>query len=159
MLLIDTRERLSKIEHITKYLDKHGIEYDRTKLYFGDYCFFDNPMLVIDRKKNLNELAANVTMDIDRFKAELERAQKSGARLIILVEQNTFRVKTAGSTRTIRIQTIDDIYLWKHTHMNIYGDRVARILRSLMQRYPVEIMFCNRQQTAQKIIEVLENGY
>ena len=51
MILIDTRDKLDKIKHITNYFDRYGIAYDRTKLYIGDYQRAENPLVLIDRKQ------------------------------------------------------------------------------------------------------------
>lgn len=155
MILIDTREKPEAIKKIVSYFESNGIEYDRTKLYFGDYRNYNNPHLVIDRKRSIAELAQNVTIERDRFRRELEKVEATGSRLIILVEQDYYSAKGKTTTRTIKVKTIHDLYLWKHPKAEIYGDRVARILYGLSKRYPIEIEFCNRNKTGKRIMEIL----
>ena len=88
MLLIDTRDKPDKIKHITDYLDRHKIPYDRTKLYIGDYQRADNPLVLIDRKQNLLEMANNATQGHERFKRELERLTAINGKMYILIEEN-----------------------------------------------------------------------
>lgn len=158
MLLIDTRERLSMVKPITDYFEAHGVEYERTKLYFGDFMIYERPNLVIDRKRHIEELSLNVTNDSDRFKRELERVKATNSRMIVLVQQAAYTVGgTATNKRKIQIKSLDDLYLWKHPHREIYGDYVARILYSLMKRYPFEVQFCTKKETPKKILDLL--GY
>lgn len=158
MLLIDTRERASMVKPIMDYFDSKGVEYERCKLYFGDFMIYENPHLVIDRKRTIQELADNVTTDSDRFKRELERVKATNSRMIILVEQAAYTVTgSATNTRKIQIKSLDDLYLWKHPKALIYGDYVARILYSFMKRYPIEVRFCTKNKTGETILQIL-NG-
>ena len=76
---VDTREHKKEWERVQKQFDKiEDIQYFRSKLYVGDYQSLDNPRLVIDRKKDLQELCGNVTQQHERFKAELIRAMQAG---------------------------------------------------------------------------------
>lgn len=83
---VDTREHKSEWERIQKQFDKLDVQYFRSKLYVGDYQSLDNPRLVVDRKKNLQELVGNVTQQHERFRKELIRASKAGIQIVILVE-------------------------------------------------------------------------
>ena len=86
-IIIDSREKRRVIAPIIEYFDTHGIVWVSNALPVGDYMSFDNARKVIDRKHNLQELAANCSEpDIKRFRAELERAKKLGVQLVILCE-------------------------------------------------------------------------
>ena len=105
MILVDTREKPKAIGKILEYFDSHGIRYDTSKLYFGDYMEYTNPQLVIDRKQNVAELAKNCTSDHERFKRELERVKNAGAHLVILVEQDRYKDRDEW----INIRDISDL--------------------------------------------------
>ena len=94
---VDTREKKKEWERISKQFDGLGVDYYRSKLYVGDYMNLDNPRLVIDRKKDLQELCGNVTQQHERFRAELIRAQKSGIKVITLGEHGDDIIKTAAA--------------------------------------------------------------
>ena len=49
----------------------------------------ENPMVVIDRKKDLQEVAGNVCQQHDRFIRELELAKELGYRMIVLIEESS----------------------------------------------------------------------
>lgn len=80
---VDTREHKKEWERVQKQFDQmEGIQYFRSKLYVGDYQSLDNPRLVIDRKKDLQELCGNVAQQHERFKAELIRAMQAGIQVV-----------------------------------------------------------------------------
>ena len=150
-LLIDTREKPKAIQPILSYFDSEGITYSSTKLWFGDYMDYSKPNIVIDRKQNIAELAKNVTADRSRFVAELERAKSVGAKLVILVEQNRFKDRN----NWIHVTDISDLLLWSNPHTKIRGEKVFRVLSSLVYKYNISVVFCDRRTTGKKILEII----
>lgn len=150
-LLIDTREKPKATETIMKQIREAGIRYERTKLLFGDYMDWGRPHIVVDRKQNIAELAKNCTSEHERFRKELERAQRANSELVILVEQNRYRDRD----RCIRVETIEDIMLWSSPHTTIRGEKVYRVLRSWMAKYPIRVEFCDKRQTGRRILEII----
>ena len=153
-LLIDTREKPKAIENILKTFDEAGIRYERTKLLFGDYMDYNRPHIVVDRKQNIAELAKNCTADHERFRRELERAQKANTTLVVLVEQNRYKDRD----RWIHIETIEDLMLWESPHTTIRGEKVYRVLRSWMAKYPLRVEFCDKRSTGRRIYEIIYEG-
>ena len=151
MILVDTREKPKAIGKILEYFDSHGIQYDTSKLYFGDYMEYANPQLVIDRKQNVAELAKNCTHDHERFKRELERVKKVGAHLVILVEQNHYKDRD----KVFRVDTIEDLMCWSSPHTQVRGEKVYRVLASWMAKYPISVRFCSKKDTGKEIIGIL----
>lgn len=154
MLFIDTREKPAAIGKITAYLDVQGIKYARTKLYIGDYQYLENPTLVIDRKKSLDELAYNCGKDSKRFKAELERAAEAGVNIVFLVEQNRYK----STDKTIEVKDIEDLILWEPKYGLLRGEQIYRTLNGWRYKYPIRFIFCDRRSTGRKIIEILDEG-
>ena len=151
MLIVDSREKPKAIKTILKQFEARGINYSISKLYIGDYMEYSNPLLVIDRKQSIQELAANCTRDHARFKAELERAKAVGAKLIILVEQNRYYDRD----KWIQVCNIEDLMLWSSPHTTIRGEKVYRVLRLWCAKYDIEIQFCDKRQTGRKILEII----
>lgn len=151
MLLVDSREKPKAINTILKEFEREGVRYSVTKLFIGDYQDYGNPFLLIDRKQNIAELAKNCTSDHARFKAELERAKSVGATLVILVEQNRYKDRD----KWIRVETIEDLMLWESPHTTIRGEKVYRVLRAWMAKYPIRVEFCDRRQTGARILEII----
>ena len=150
-LLIDTREKPKAIQGILRTIDRAGVEYERTKLLFGDYMDWNRPEVVIDRKQSIQELAQNCTRDHVRFRAELDRAKKAGAKLVILVEQN--RYKDGDEWRAV--EDITDLMYWTSPHTTIRGEKVYRVLRGWMAKYDIDVQFCDKRSTGKRILEII----
>ena len=149
-VLVDTREKPKAIQQILAEFDKQGITVIRNKLYVGDYQRLDNPMLVIDRKQNLNELCNNVVQEHKRFTAELQRAKDVGIHVIVLIEHS----------RAFR--SLDDVRTWvnprlKQSPLAVSGERLYKILFTMERHYDTEFRFCEKKDTGKRIIEIL-NG-
>ena len=153
-IIVDSREKPKAIGKVLKYFDEHGIQYDVSKLLFGDYMDWNRPDIVVDRKQNIAELAKNCTSEHERFRREMEKAKKAGATLVILVEQN--RYKDRG--RRIEVNDITDLMAWSSPHTMIKGERVFRILYSWMAKYPIRVEFCDKRSTGKRIIEIINGG-
>lgn len=150
-LLIDTREKPKAIQGIMRTIERMGIPYERTKLLFGDYQDYNRPEVVIDRKQSIQELAQNCTRDHVRFRAELDRAKKAGAKLVILVEQN--RYKDGDEWRAV--EDITDLMYWTSPHTTIRGEKVYRVLRGWMAKYNIDVQFCDKRNTGKRILEII----
>ena len=160
---IDSREKARAIRKILKAFDEAEVKYFSSKLLVGDYMNLDNPRLVIERKQNLQELCGNVCQQHERFRRELLKAIDAGINLIILVEH--------GSD----IKSLEDVYFWKNPRKHeiiwktvngkrvktvasakaIDGDQLYKSLYTIRDRYNVRFEFCNKNETGQKIIELL----
>lgn len=148
-LISDTREK--KNQHVLAHFDRIGIRYDIAKLDFGDYMDVYRRDISIDRKQNIAELAKNCTSEHDRFKREIERAQRANSRLVILVEQNRYKDRD----RWIRVESVEDLMLWSSPHTKVRGEKVYRVLRAWMAKYGIDVQFCDKRQTGKRIIEIL----
>ena len=150
-LLVDSREHPKAIRSILKYFDSIGLVHETTKLFIGDYQDYNRPSIVVDRKQNIAELAKNCTSDHERFRRELQRAQKVNTTLVVLVEQNRYWDRE----RWIHVETIEDLMLWSSPHTTITGEKVYRVLRSWMAKYPLRVEFCDKRQTGRRIYEII----
>ena len=162
---VDSREHKSEWERIKKQFDDIGVEYFRSKLYVGDYQSLDNPRLVIDRKKDLQELCGNVCQQHERFKKELLRAIQNGIKIIILCEHGE------------DIKMLEDVYFWKNPRKHkiiwktvdgkrtktvvsdkaVDGNQLYKSLCTIRDRYNVDFVFCTKEETGRKIVEILSN--
>lgn len=150
-IIIDSREKPKAIGKILQHFDKSGIEYDVSKLLFGDYMDWNRPGIVVDRKQNIAELAKNCTVEHERFRREMEKAQKAGATLVILVEQN--RYKDRGEW--VEVDSIEDLLRWSSPHTMVRGEKVYRVLASWTAKYPLRVEFCDKRSTGRRIAEIL----
>lgn len=160
---IDSREHKSELSRIKKQFDHLGVDYFISKLYVGDYMSLDNPRLVIDRKKDIQELIGNVTQQHERFRDELIRAQEHGIHLIILCEHGE------------DITTLDDLIFWQNPRLTkgewrmqdghpvkvlkypkaTTGEQLFKSLTTISERYGVEFRFCEKRNTGAEIVRIL----
>lgn len=161
---VDTREQKKEWERIERHFQSAGADYFRSKLYVGDYCNVDNPRVVIDRKKDLQELVGNVTQQHERFRDELVRAQKNGFKIIVLCEHGE------------DIEELGDVIFWENPRLHMYewivenghpvkkqlyphattGERLYKSLLTIKDKYNVDFHFCKKDETGFKILDLLE---
>ena len=150
-VIVDSREKPKAIERTLQYFSDHGIEYEVSKLLFGDYMDWNRPGVVVDRKQNIAELAKNCTVEHERFRREMEKARKAGAVLVVLVEQN--RYKDRGEW--VEVDSIEDLLRWSSPHTMVRGEKVYRVLLSWCAKYPLTVEFCDKRSTGRKILEII----
>lgn len=165
---IDSREHANELKRIQKQFDEIGIRYFRSKLYVGDYMSLDNARLVVDRKKDLQELCGNVCQQHERFKRELLRAAEAGIQIVFLVEHGPDVVE------------LEDVYFWQNPRKHeirwrvnrqtgqkekyfispkaVDGKQLYKSLCTIRDRYGAQFRFCTKDQTGRKIMEILSNG-
>lgn len=149
---IDSREKSRAIKKIIEEFDKNNVRYFISKLYVGDYINIERPLVFIDRKQNIAEIAANATSGHKRVKRELERLKDIGGKMYFLIEQETIDGK--------KIEALEDIMLWEPEYGEIIGERVYRILKTWESKYNIEFVFCNKRDTGKEIMRLLggKNG-
>lgn len=165
---VDTREHASEWNRIQKQFDELGIQYVRSKLYVGDYMSLDNARLVIDRKKDLQELCGNVCQQHERFKKELIRAMEAGIQIVFLVEHGP------------DVRSLEDVYFWQNPRKHeirwrynrqtgqkekyfvspkaVDGKQLYKSLCTIQDRYEAKFQFCTKEETGKKIMEILSDG-
>lgn len=146
VLQVDTREQ--KYEHVTNYFDKCGIKWVKSKCVVGDYVNLENPMVVIDRKQSLQEVAGNVCQQHDRFVRELELAKELGYKMIILVEEPNI-----GDL--IQVPTW---YNWrkKTNPKAVNGKTLYKIMLTMSQKYGCEWKFTTKAKCGETIVKLLK---
>ena len=145
VIQVDSREQ--KYDHVTKYFDSQGIKWVRSKCVVGDYVNLENPMVVIDRKKDLQEVAGNVCQQHERFVRELELAKELGYRMIILVEEPSV-------TELVHVCSWYN-FRRKTNPKAINGKTLYKIMRTIQEKYGVEWMFTTKAKCGERIVELL----
>lgn len=160
VIQVDSREKERAIKQIVAEFDRQGIKHPVSKLLVGDYMNYDNPRLIIDRKQNLTELCSNVCQGHDRFRRELVRAQENEIRLVILVEhgKGIRRLQDViwwDNPRSVkRLQ--DSNGKWHSVETKaMQGEVLYKILCTLERKYGCRFLFCEKQDTGSRIIELL----
>lgn len=141
MLICDSKEK--KNEHILRYFDRHGIDYEIRKLDVGDYMF-EGGTISVDTKRSVDELASNMLNRNDhaRFLREAKRAADSGIKLIVLLE-------------TSKYKAIPDLREWRSKYSGITGRALMDAIYKTHISYGVEFMFAPKVSTGRRILEIL----
>ena len=105
--------------------------------------------IVIERKKDLNELCCNLfdkkdSKGLTRFERELSRSKEQGIKVILLVETEDMHSKILSS---------------KHFRYDkaskVSPKAFNSILRALQARYNISIEYCNKKDSARLIHDIL----
>lgn len=146
-IIVDTREHKDKITHVTGYFDSQDIKWYRSKLICGDYQNPEKPMIIIDRKQSLQEVAGNVCQQHDRFVRELELARDLGYKLIILVEEPN-------------IKSLPEVISWynwrrKKSPKAVTGKTLRKIMQTMSEKYGCTWEFTTHGNCGKRIVELL----
>ncbi len=151
VILVDTREQ--KTDRAEKRYARFGLPYRRTALSYGDYGYncqlpdgkwlYDESKAiscgaVVERKMNLDELAACLGRERARFEREFIRAQEAGARIFLLVENSSWENLIAGKYRS---QMNPKAFLASVAAWTI--------------RYDLNLIFCKEETSGVLIREIL----
>lgn len=166
-IICDTRQQRGKHEHVDRWLEAHGVQYEYRKVDFGDYIRADGcGNVAVDTKKDVQELAQNLGRDHARFVREIDRARAEGWRLYILVEEHAdYADRTKLSTWRSRVcrtcRRCDPLRdrCRARRFKPMTGATMAKIMANLERERGVRFAFCSRRQTARKICELLGIEY
>ncbi len=106
-------------------------------MYVGDYCEYSKPLLVVERKASWLEFAGNCGQNHARFKAELERLNAIGGRMVILIEELT------------------PVENWQHRRSQMSGVVMKKIIDRWKEEYNLELVQCTKNESGKKILEIL----
>lgn len=147
VLYEDTRQQAGKHRNVHIYCEQHGIEIIRQALNVGDYQIAGKGDISVDTKMGVPELASCCFQEHERFRDELERAQRCGITLYILTEENL----PGGRLENWRSPMGRD-GLPKYR----FNPAVLKKAMITMQdKYGVRFRFCDGRSTGKQLIEYL----
>ena len=147
LLIVDSREKGHKA--ILKYFNSIGQDYIISKLDYGDYMYYKNNSVVIDRKDSLLEIAGNLchTTSHQRILREIQRSKYDGCKeFIFLIAES-------------KIKSVDDIKNWSSSHTKVSGKTLLKIMVTMSKKYGVKFIVCPRKKMGEKILEILNKKY
>lgn len=148
VIIEDTRQQNGKHDIKHNWFVTNGISLVRSKLPFGDYA--PVPKVSIDTKRNMDEIAANICgAEHKRFINECKAARDAGCHLIILVEND------------LGISDVSQVHTWEnprsvYSDKCVQGDRLQKAMETIQERYGVSFQFCDPEESAQRIMELLD---
>ena len=135
-IICDTREQ---DRHVEEYFKKNKFPTITRKLDTGDYsCQLDGISferdIVVERKRNLDEICGNFTVERERFEREFMRAKAYGTKVHLIIEDATW----------------SDIFLGNYRSKTSPKSLVGSLL-SWMVRFNVSVTFCKPEESARII--------
>lgn len=151
-LIEDTRNKKGKHEQKHTAFEAHGDQVTRCALPVGDYTIF--PKVAIDTKASMLEIAQNIggsQEEHERFRRELIKAKENGCHLYVLIENDE------------NVRSIEDVRRWVNPRLidsdkAITGDRLAKAMTTMQDRYGVTFLFCSPEKAGDAIRYILERG-
>ena len=169
ILLEDTRQQVKKHDMKHKYFESVGVKVNRSKLYCGDYTLPTNQSVCVDTKKDIQELIGDICGEShERFRNECIRAQESGIKLIILIEDDGGYINRRKNIYNKPVRSLDDLFGWKNPRAFIWragkqlyptatkGQTLAKACMTMQKKYGVEFVFCGSEESGAKILELLK---
>ena len=150
-VLVDNREQPTK--RAEERYKLFGSPYERATLSYGDYTYnamlptgkslFDTsktiePLIAVERKESLDELAQCFTRGRDRFQREFERATANKAQIFLLVENASWENLLNGKYRS---------------RFNAKAFEASVLAWSI--RYGLQLIFCKEETSGILIHDIL----
>lgn len=146
----DTRQQDKKHLVKQKYFADNGIKVVRSKLPLGDYANIKDMSVIVDTKRDIQEIIGNVVHQHERFIAECQLAKDSDIQLIVLIEN------------TDNVNVLADLAKWYNKRLirnpkATKGITLFKILYTIQKKYGVKFEFCHPYEAGEKVIELLKN--
>jgi hypothetical protein len=152
IILVDTREHPGR--EFEKRSEGFCCPFERDKLDFGDYsCAFTNlsgvtekmdHMVAIERKMDANELGLCFGRERGRFVREFERAKEAGARLYLVVEDESWEKIYAGRYGS-----------GEKFRCKLSPKAMTSSLHAWSSRYNLQLRLCKKETTGKLIKDIL----
>lgn len=147
VIIEDTRQQNGKHDIKHQWFEDHHVGIVRCKLPFGDYA--PTPKVSIDTKRNMDEIAGNICgSEHKRFINECKSAKSAGCQLIILVENEEGICHVSQVHKWINPRTA-------YSAKCVQGERLQKAMETISERYGVKFLFCSPEQSAEIIMEIL----
>ena len=154
VLFEDCRNQIGKHKNIEAYCKQIGLEIVRHSLCVGDYMLSGPEFngikgdISVDTKYGVPELATCCFQDHERFRDELERAQKLGVKLIILTEE----VLPYGRLDYWRSPLGKD----GRPRYKFNASTLRKCLLTMQDKYDCLFRFCDGRSTGKVMLEYLK---
>lgn len=166
-VLVDTREQRNL--HILQELNFLGVKFEAVALKYGDYSFFyinDDGEIedfrnkcVIERKRNLEEISANFSHGRLKFYTEFQKAKNAGAKITLIVEDEEAKSKMKLRKELDKDPSSDLEFKYNKTwRTDFCGNSMIGSFKAFKERYNLNLIFCNKKETADKMLAVFFNA-
>ncbi len=168
ILYEDTRQQANKHNTKNAWWNAHGVTVIRKKLDAGDYML-DGSNILVDTKRNIQEVAMDCGRDHARFAREMDRARDAGYRLVILIETtgNYHCVADVARwendvCRRCDIRRYGDCTKQRCTRFKrrpMTGETLSRIMAKMEADHGCRFEFAHPKMAAKRICDLLGVSY
>lgn len=151
LILADTRQQ--KDEHITRYFEENNVLWHRATLSTGDYfaikcknnMLYKDYSVIVDTKKDIIEICGNLckSTEHERIKREIAKAQELGCKRFV------FLIADA------KVKDLATLGGWSSTRTKVKGFVLAKVMKTMQEKYGCEFIFCKKNEMGAKIVELL----
>lgn len=160
MLTVQIDSRENKNAEIIAYFQSIGQAFIVSKMYAGDYCNAHHPTVLIEVKKDVEEVVQNLTKEHERFKREILRAnEEMKCKLVVLIRvplPNLEAVKSYKVRTYSRFHKNKELRGKPMTAMSM--ETLYKIMSTMQQKYNLEWRFCTRENAGAEILKILKEG-
>ena len=157
----DSRQQIGKDQHLLDYFENQNIKVVRSKLFVGDYSLLNDMSVIIDRKKDLLEVASNIhSSEHERFKRELINARDNNIKLYILIEDeyifNLDGVKYYQCPRYKSNGYKNGVFHRKGEKMSqVNFETLGKAMKTMEEKYGCTFCFAKRNEFGKKVVDIL----
>lgn len=150
-LFEDNRQKKGMHEEKHEYWQKVGCRVERMRLPFGDYI--KAPLIAVDTKRDIYEIANNIQNDHTRFRNECVMARDWGCQLIILIEN----LDGVDSLAKLDLWMESDEHFYRRGGTKrIIGRHLAKAMQTMTKNYGVRWEFCTPNESGRRVHELLD---
>ncbi len=153
-LIEDSRQQKGRHERKHEWWGEHGVSLIRCRLAYGDYCL--PPVVSVDTKASISELAYDIDHDHVRFRRELIGAKEAGIQLVVLVENEDGVSDLEGLAKWS--ESPEGYAKRKFAKRRLHGSRLAKACATMAERYGVRFEFCAPGEAAARVVGILMAG-
>lgn len=158
-IIEDTRNKPGKHDAKHDGWAAAGVAVIRSKLAHGDYAL--PPVVSVDTKKDIYELATDIDQEHERFRAELIGARDAGTQLVVLVENEDGVASLRDLAGWVEAKRHFDMRKRKSGNFKarrIDGARLAKACSTMERKYGVRFEFCRPSEAAARVVRILTEG-
>jgi ERCC4-type nuclease len=155
-IITDSREQRN--QQILESISNHGIPFKVKKLEFGDYSIegFESDIM-IERKRNLTELAANFCTGRKRFENEFVKAKQCNAKIYLLIEDEKGKEKMLLRKELDSNASLTQADRQKKTwRSNFTANSMIASISSWKKKYEFEVIFCSKKESGSIIVNLFK---
>jgi len=153
IVLTDSRQQ--KEAHIISAFDEAGIIHVRTGLPSADYMtiryspekgFYKDYSILIDTKKDLNEILSNLSTGHKRLVNEVNKAHELGCKTFIFLIADS------------KVKSAEDIKLKTFKHTRLTGEWLLKTMQTFKEHHDCYFMIVPRRTMGKTIINIFNKS-